>query len=147
MWSKALPIARQMAGCSDDYVGDPANKCQAAIRRCSPGCDVCRNLKPGSGPDAIFGQTRQPLPEKCYASTWGPGFFGGYDTTFDRRFACNDARLLAKVMVHESTHACRAAGGTVYIYDHSDVFRLGPEGCHAEELAPVQGDKQCGDPP
>jgi hypothetical protein len=134
-----------MAGCSEDYVGDPAQKCQAAIGKCSPGFDVCRNLKPDSGPDAIFGLTRQPLPEKCYASTWGPGPFGGYDTTFDRRFACSDPVLLAKVMVHESIHACRAAGGIVDIHDHDNLFRLGTEGCHAQELAPVKEGKQCGD--
>src|SRR3954471_10718641 len=62
VWSKALPLARRMAGCSEGYVGDPAQKCQVAIRKCSPDCDVCRNLKPGAGPDAIFGPTRQPLP-------------------------------------------------------------------------------------
>lgn len=145
VWSQALPIARQMAGCSEDYVGDPANKCQTVIRRCSPGCDVCRNLKPGAGPDAIFGLTRQPRIGTCYASTWGPGFFGGYDTTFDRRFACSSAFQLARVMVHEATHACLAAGGPRELYDSYDTFRRGTPGCLSDAVAPVDGDEQCGD--
>jgi hypothetical protein len=148
VWSQALLIARQMAGCSEDYVGDPAQKCQAAIRKCSPGCDVCRNLKPGSGPDATFGPTRQPRGETCYANTWGPGFFAGYDTKFDQRFICTDARLLAKVMIHESVHACRAAGGTIDLRDEQEPFRLGRPGCYADtQIALFRGDKECGDPP
>jgi hypothetical protein len=146
-WSEALPIARQMAGCSTDYVGDPAHKCQALIRKCSPGCDVCRSLKPGQGPDAEFGSVLQPRGETAYATTSGPYLFGGYDTRFDQVHVCADAVLLAKVMLHESTHACRAAGGAVDIYDHGDVFDRGEEGCHAEEIAPVREGKECGDPP
>jgi hypothetical protein len=148
MWSQALAIARQMAGCSEDYVGDPANKCQVAIRRCSPGCDVCRNIKPDSGPDTTFGPTRQPPGQTCYATTWGPGFFGGYDTRFDVRFICSDSKLLAKVMIHESSHACRAAGGTVDLRDERDPFRLGVPGCYADtQVALFKGDKECGDTP
>lgn len=147
VWSAALPIARKMAGCSGEYIGDPAQKCQAAVRRCSPGCDVCRNLKPGSGPDAVFGPAIQPRGRRCYASTWGPGLFGGYDTTFDHRFICSDPSRLAKVMIHEATHACRGAGGLRDLPDYGDRFRPGTPGCFADlDIAPFEGDRQCGDP-
>lgn len=145
MWSKALPIARQMAGCSEDYVGDPEQKCQAAIRKCSPGCDVCRNLKPDAGPDAVFRPTPQPHQGVCHARTWGPGFFGGYDTTFDSRMACSDANLLARVMVHEAAHACHAAGGATDLYDTYDTLRRGTPGCYSQDVTPVEGDRPCGD--
>ena len=148
VWRKGLSIARQMAGCSEEYVGDPTQKCQVAVRRCSPGCDVCRNLRPGDGPDAIFGLVPQPRGERCYARTWGPGLLGGYDTTFDYRFICADAQMLAKVMIHEATHACRAAGGTTDLHDWEDIFRLGTPGCYADiNVAPFEGGKQCGDSP
>jgi len=146
-WSAALLLARHMAGCSENYVGDPAHKCQAVIRRCSPGCDVCRNLKPGEGPDTTFGSVMQPSDGEAYAATSGPGFFGGHDTTFDRAHACAHAPLLAKVMVHEGTHACRGAGGSKILYDKKrDLFRLGTPGCYADEIAPFEGKRQCGDP-
>lgn len=147
VWSAALPIARRMAGCSEAYVGDPAHKCQAIIRECSPGCDVCRNLKPGEGPDASFGSVIQPRDGPAYAGTVGPGLFGGHYTTFDRVHVCDDATLLAKVMVHEAAHACRGAGGSKILYDKKrDFFKLGAPGCYADEIAPFEGTRQCGDP-
>jgi hypothetical protein len=144
-WSKALRIAQQMAGCSESWVGDPAQKCQAAIRRCSPGCDVCRNLKPGQGPDTDFGSVLQPPGLEAFARTLGPGLCGGYDTRFDQKHACSDAQRLAKVMIHEATHACRIAGGSVDLFDHGFPFQDSLEGCHSEEVAPVTEGKECGD--
>ena len=78
--------------------------------------------------------------------TWGPGLLGGYDTTFDRRYACDEPEFLAKVMIHESVHACRAAGGLIDISDAEDRFRPGTPGCFADlDIAPFKGDRQCGD--
>lgn len=147
-WAAALPLARRMAGCSDDYVADLKHPCQVAIRKCSPGCDVCQNLKPGQGADTDFGKVRQPAkPEDvAYATTGGPGLLGGYDTRFDPPRVCDNATLLAKVMIHEAVHACRAAGGVKDLYDFRDVFKRGTPGCWAEQVAPFEGGKKCGDP-
>jgi len=147
-WDAALPIARRMAGCSADYVGDLAHKCQAIIRKCSPGCDLCRNLKPGDGPDTDFGSVLQPFDGPAYARTIGPGLFGGHYTRFDRVHACGNAILLAKVMVHEAAHACRGAGGSKTLYDSDHILRLGSPGCYAEQIAPFkpESNRECGDP-
>ena len=145
-WSAALPIARRMAGCASDYVGDPTHPCQAIIRKCSPGCDVCRNLKPGEGPDSDFGSVIQPPYGETFATTRGPGLFGGHDTRFDRTHVCHDATLLAKVMVHEAAHACRGAGGSKTLYDEKYILKIGTPGCYADLIAPFEGNRQCGDP-
>ena len=146
-WSQALPLARGIAGCSEDYVGDPTQRCQAAIRKCSTGCDVCRNLKPGQGPDTDFGRVRQPPDGVSYAATDGPYLLGGYDTRFDRAHVCADAKWLADVMIHEATHACRAAGGDKDLYDEKDFFDRGTPGCYAGDVAPFEGGRRCGDSP
>jgi hypothetical protein len=147
-WTAALSMARRMAGCADNYTClDPSQKCQAAIRRCSPGCDVCKSLKPGQGPNSDFGAVRQPSHGTGYAATKGPGLFGGYDTRFDQSHVCSNAALLAKVMIHEAVHACRAAGGEKDLYAKDDPFQRGTAGCYANKIAPFEGDRQCGDPP
>jgi hypothetical protein len=125
VWADALLIAQYMAGCSPDWVADPARRCQAAIRQCSPGCDICQNLKPGEGPDAEFQSLTQPRQGTKYAGTGGPYLCGGFTTRFDRRFACRDATQLAKIMVHESTHACRGAGGSKTLLTATTLSNLG----------------------
>ena len=125
----------------------PRTEVPGGIRKCSPGCDVCRNLKPGQGPDTDFGMVRQPRDGTAYAATDGPWLLGGYDTRFDRDRICADANMLAKVMVHEATHACRAAGGTKDLRDEQDPLKLGTPGCYADkDVAPFEGGRQCGDP-
>ena len=148
-WSAALLVAGRMAGCSANYVGDPAHKCQAIIRKCSPGCDVCRNLKPGEGPDTDFGPVLQPRDGPAYARTIGPGLFGGHYTRFDRSQACGSATLLAKVMVHEAAHACRAAGGSEILYDSDHILKLGNPECYLDRIVPFkpESNRECGDPP
>lgn len=144
-WAAALPLARRMAGCSDEYVADLGHKCQVAIRKCSHGCDVCQNLKPGQGADTDFGAVRQAPRRKVYATTDGPWLLGGYDTRFDPARVCADATLLAKVMVHEAVHACRATGGDQDLYDKDDFFMRGIAGCYAHQITPFEGEAECGD--
>jgi hypothetical protein len=149
-WSAALQIAKKMAGCDDDYRPDLSHKCQVAVRRCSPGCNICENLRPDSGALATFGERRQPPPPDVnYAGSRRGLITGDWDTEFDPRFACNgDLTLLAQVMVHEAVHACKgSAGGSMYVNDRIPPMPSTPAiaGCVAEEIAPFGGAENCGD--
>ena len=50
-WESALVEARRMAGCSSDMVcTQTSSLCQAQIKLCSRGCDICRILSDGTPP-------------------------------------------------------------------------------------------------
>ena len=137
-WSAALELARKMAGCDAGFKADPDQKCQKAVRKCSPGCNICENLKPGGGADTDFGPVPQ-WDEPCYATT-NPGFWYGYDSKFDPSTACaGNVFQLARVMVHEAIHACRMAGGATASFDSDDYLRRCPEPqCCTDAIAPVK---------
>lgn len=148
-WNEGLELARQMAGCDEAFQRkDPEQKCQKRVRQCSPGCDICKNLKPGDGPDTEFGLLLQVPGGPTHATT-KPGFFYGYDSKFDVRKACaTSAFQLARVMVHEAVHACPMAGGSKSSFDSRDGFsRCENSSCCTDVVAPVRDDNKdtCGD--
>lgn len=97
------------------------------------------------GPDTIFGHIFQGADGPIHATTGGPYLFGGFDTKFDKAEACGDKVKLAKVMIHETTHACTAAGGQENLYDSYDLWNRGVPGCFANVVAPFKGTRECGD--
>lgn len=148
-WNEGLELARQMAGCDEAFrCRDPEQKCQKRVRQCSPGCDICKNLKPGGGADTEFGLVLQPRGRVVDATTIS-GFFYGYDSKFDVRTACaTSAFQLARVMVHEAIHACPMAGGAKPSFDSNDTLkRCEDTSCCTDAIAPVnyKSTKTCGD--
>ncbi|WP_158623879.1 RHS repeat-associated core domain-containing protein [Corallococcus llansteffanensis] len=142
-WSEALKRARKIAGCDDDYKCDTKNKCQKRIQACSAGCNICENLRPGSGPETKFGLLPQGH-DPAYAAT-KPNFFSGWSTKFDQKTVCGNVNLLAQIMIHEAVHACQGAGGSEGSFDKADTLQRGRAGCYTNEIAPFGGDKNCGD--
>jgi hypothetical protein len=121
-WSAALQEAKKLAGCNDEWRYSYKTDCQEAIRSCSPGCDICKVLEPGEGPSASFHEIRQDCDGTVFATTSLPGLFGGQDTDFDPGLTCGDITRLAYAMIHETTHACKSAGGDHILVDSYWVF-------------------------
>jgi hypothetical protein len=147
-WSEALRQAQKIAGCDKDKDECALNKCQQRIWFCSKGCDIWRNLKPGSGASTSFGIVQRLGSTGIDHERTGPrGLFGGYDTRFDVKNACGDIHLLAQVMIHEAVHACPLAGGANGVWDPGDFGAPVPvdSSCYANLIAPFNSEAECGE--
>lgn len=148
-WNEAMRRAERLAGCDAHHRGDPNNRCQAALKQCMGGCDICQFLGSGNRfeSDAFIAEkdepqwglvTRVPI-DREHLNGYGGGKRGAVEVgLFSRRFKfnwhlCNDSSfvdVLASTIDHEATHACIEVNPPGIL----DKGFFPPPDCSAEEL-------------
>jgi RHS repeat-associated protein len=112
-WSLALDAARRQAGCGGASTGGTKKscRCQQKLKDCSA-CDICQLLDEAYLTPAFSVEDLQCAGK----SSWGCSYVttaGKGELDVDRS-ACEDpskAGQLAKTLIHEATHFCKALGG------------------------------------
>jgi hypothetical protein len=142
-WRAAVRGAQVIAGCDARLHGAPESKCQAALRRCQGGCDICRFLG-GDGLDAYVADEDEWAPiERVAMSKDSPNGYDGIRAKqdpglFRRRYKFNwhlchqvsFVDVLARTIAHEAMHECVAVNPPGIF----DKRFSPPPGCSAEEL-------------
>jgi hypothetical protein len=144
-WADALRRAQEIAACDASHRGDPKSRCQAAIRRCKGGCDICQFLKPGGLGAYVADKDEEnwgPI-ERVPMSDTNPNGYKGLRAWQDpgllsreykfNWYLCNMAGwsgVLGETIVHEAMHECIAVSPPGILDDR--LFP--PSGCSAEDL-------------
>jgi hypothetical protein len=145
-WKEAMRKAERIAGCDAHHRGDPNNRCQAALKRCKGGCDICQFLGSGNRLEAdsyVADQdewapiTRVPIESRHlngYDGIRAKAEAGAASRLYKFNWQlCNDAGfvdVLAPTIAHEAMHACVLVSFPGIL----DAKLVPPPGCSAEEL-------------
>lgn len=145
-WKEAMHRAEAIAGCDAHHRGDPNNRCQAALKRCKGGCDICQFLGDRNQLELnsyVADEDEWPAVRRV---SMNRRYINGYEGTraksepgvVSRQYKfnwhlCHEPAfvdVLASTIDHESMHGCAAV-------NFPGIFDKGlspPQGCSAEEL-------------
>lgn len=148
-WREAMRRAEAIAGCDAHHRGDPNNRCQAALKRCRGGCDICQFLGRGNRleADAYVADEDEWAPiTRVPPDATRPNGYDGLRAKVDgawfgRQFKfnwhlCNApafADVLAPTIAHEAMHECISVNPPGIL----DRGFFPPPGCAAEDLENV----------